>query len=125
MLTGRKFTTGAESRYAPVEGEALAVAWALGKSRHFTLGNDKLIVLVDHKPLLKILGDRELVDIKNPRILNLKQKKLSGTRAGQRPPRCGCHVKIPHGKTRGRQVMETFGTSQEANMQTSGRRGRR
>ena len=34
--------------------------------------NDKLIVLVDHKPLLKILGDRELADIENPRILNLK-----------------------------------------------------
>ena len=32
VLTGSKFTTGAESRYAPVEGEALAVAWALGKS---------------------------------------------------------------------------------------------
>ena len=125
VLTGKKFTTGAESRYVPVEGEALAVAWALGKSRHFTLGNDKLIVLVDHKPLLKILGDRELVDIKNPRILNLKQKKLSGTRAGQRPPRHGCHVKIPRGENRGRRVMETLGTSQEANMQTSGRRGRR
>ena len=76
MLTGSKFTTGAELRYAPVEGEALAAAWALGKSRHFTLGNNKLIVLVDYKPLLKILGDRELADIEIPRILNLKQKTL-------------------------------------------------
>ena len=59
-----------------MEGEALAVAWALGKSRHFTLGNNKLIVLVDHKPLPKILGNRELADIENPRILNFKQQTL-------------------------------------------------
>ena len=52
------------------------MAWAIGKSRHFTLGNDKIIILVDHKPLLKILGDRELADIDSPRILNLKQKTL-------------------------------------------------
>ena len=76
VLAGSRFTTGAESRYAPVEGEALAVAWALQKTRHFTLGNDKLTVAVDHKPLLKILGDRELGDIDNPRILNFKQKTL-------------------------------------------------
>ena len=71
VLAGSKFTTGAESRYAPVEGEA--VAWALHKTRHFTMGNKKLTVLVDHKPLLKILGNRELVDIENPKILNFKQ----------------------------------------------------
>ena len=111
-----------------MEGKALAVAWAIGKSRHFTLGNDKLIVLVDHKPLLKILGHRELADIENPRILNLKQKTLRWIFSVihvQRPPRCGCHVKIPRGETRGRRVMETLGTSQEANVQISRRHGRR
>ena len=52
--------------------------WAssVHKTRHFTLGNKKLTVLMDHKPLLKILGNRELADIENPRILNLKQKTL-------------------------------------------------
>ena len=39
------------------------MARALHKTRHFTLGNKKLTVLMDHKPLLKILGDRELADI--------------------------------------------------------------
>ena len=76
VLTGSKFTTVAELRYTAVEGEALALAWALVKSWRFTLDNDKLIVLVDHKPLLKILGDRELGDIENPRTLSLKQKTL-------------------------------------------------
>ena len=57
-LVGSRFTSGAESRYAPIEGEALAVADALDKARFFVLGCDNLILAVDHKPLLKVLGDR-------------------------------------------------------------------
>ena len=76
VLAGSRFTTGAESRYAPVEGEALAVEWGLENTRHYTLGNTKLLVATDHKPLLKILGDRKLEDIANPRLENLKEKTL-------------------------------------------------
>ena len=43
----------------------------------FVLGCDRLIVSTDHKPLLGILGDRELGNISNPRLLNLKQKTLA------------------------------------------------
>ena len=75
-LVGSRFTSGAESRYAPVEGEALAVVDALDKARHFVLGCSNLIVAVDHKPLLKIFGDRSLDDIPNPRLRNLKEKSL-------------------------------------------------
>ena len=77
VLAGSRFTKDAETRYAPVEGEALAVAWALKVTRHYTLGNPKLIVATDHKPLLKVLGDRKLEDIDNPRLLNLKEKTLN------------------------------------------------
>ena len=73
---GSRFTSSAESRYHPIEGEALGVAWGLHKTRHFTLGCKDLIVAVDHKPLLKIFGDRELSEIENPRILNFKEKTL-------------------------------------------------
>ena len=76
VLAGSRFTSGAESRYAPVEGEALGVEWGLESTRHYTLGNSKLLVATDHKPLLKILGDRKLEDIPNPRLLNLKEKTL-------------------------------------------------
>ena len=75
-LVGSRFTSGAESRYAPIEGEALAVVDALDKARHFTLGCTHLTVAVDHKPLLKIFGDRCLDDIPNPRLRNLKEKSL-------------------------------------------------
>ena len=75
-LVGSRFTHPAESRYAPIEGEALAVADALDKARFFVLGCADLIVAVDHKPLLKILGDRSLDEIPNARLRNLKEKTL-------------------------------------------------
>ena len=52
------------------------MAWALHKTRHITLGNKKLTVAIDHKPLLQILGDRELADINHPRIFNFKHNTL-------------------------------------------------
>lgn len=75
-LVGSRFTSGAESRYAPVEGEALAVADALDKARFFVLGCEDLILAVDHKPLLKILGNRSLDEISNGRLRNLKERTL-------------------------------------------------
>ena len=75
-LVRSRFTHAAESRYAPIEGEALAVADALDKTRFFVLGCAELIVAVDHKPLLKILGDRTLDQISNTRLRNLKEKTL-------------------------------------------------
>ena len=75
-LVGSRFTHPAESRYSPVEGEALAVADSLDKARHFVLGCKDLIVAVDHRPLLKLFGDRCLEDIPNPRLRNLKEKTL-------------------------------------------------
>ena len=73
---GSRFTHAAESRYAPIEGEALAVVDALDKTRFFVLGCEKLIIAVDHKPLLKVFGDRSFQDISNTRLRNLKEKTL-------------------------------------------------
>ena len=75
-LAGSRFTFSAESCYAPEEGEALAVADALDKARYFLLGCKDLTVVVDHKPLLKILGDRSLQDLSNTRLGKLKEKTL-------------------------------------------------
>ena len=75
-LVGSRFTHDAESRYTPIEGEALAVADALDKARHFVLGCKNLTIAVDHKPLLKIIGDRSLDHICNTRLRNLKEKTL-------------------------------------------------
>lgn len=75
-LVGSRFTHDTESRYAPIEGEALAVADALDKARHFVLGCKNLTIAVDHRPLLKIFSDRSLNHICNTRLRNLKEKTL-------------------------------------------------
>ena len=76
ILAGSRFTKESESRYAPIEGEALAVAYGLNQCRMFVLGSPDLLVAVDHKPLTKILNDRSLDNIENPRLLRLKEKTL-------------------------------------------------
>ena len=73
---GSRFTHPAESRYAPIEGEVLAVANSLNKAKRFLLGCSNLIVAVDHKPLLKIFGGRSLDQISNLQLCNLKDKTL-------------------------------------------------
>ena len=65
-----------EQRYAAIEGEALAVAWGLEQTRYFTQGCDNLVVVTDHKPLVKIFGDRTLDEITNSRLFRLKQRTL-------------------------------------------------
>ena len=47
VLAGSRFTKDAETRYAPVEGEALAVQWGLENTKHYTLGNPRLLVATD------------------------------------------------------------------------------
>ena len=76
VFAGSRFTTDAESRYAPTEGEATAVAWALKSCRLFILGCPKLMVVTDHKPLLGILNNRDLGSIKNPRLSRIKEHTL-------------------------------------------------
>ncbi|KAK5915526.1 hypothetical protein CesoFtcFv8_001108 [Champsocephalus esox] len=75
-LAGSRFLSPAEQRYAAVEGEALAVAWGLEQTRYFTQGSDNLVVVTDHKPLVKIFGDRTLDEITNSRLFRLKQRTL-------------------------------------------------
>ena len=76
VLAGFCFTTDTESRYAPIEGEALPVAYGLQRCRMFIMGSPDLILAVNHKLLIKIFNDRELISITNPRILQLKEKTL-------------------------------------------------
>ena len=76
VFAGSRFTTLAESRYSPIEGEALAVVHGLDSCRMFILGCPQLTVGMDHKPLVKFFDDRALETISNPRISALKEKSL-------------------------------------------------
>ena len=79
VFAGSQFNNKAESRYSPVEGECLAVVKALRKPtvKYFVLGCEDFIITTDHKPLVKLLGNRRLEDIDNPRLLSLKEKTLA------------------------------------------------
>ena len=50
-LVGSCFTHPAESRYAPVESEAL-IADALDKVGYFVFGCENLVIPIDHKPVM-------------------------------------------------------------------------
>lgn len=53
FLVGSRCTFLAESRYAPISGEAFAVAFALHQTRNNVMGCKDRLVATDHKPLLK------------------------------------------------------------------------
>ena len=76
IFAGSRFLTEAESRYAPIEGEALALVYGLRQCRMFVLGCPNVTVAVDHKPLVKLFSDQSLENIKNPRLFSLKEKSL-------------------------------------------------
>ena len=76
-LVGKKFTHGPETRYAPLEDEALAVVYALYQTRYYIQGCTDLTVATDHKPLIGLLNDRSLTEVDNRRLLNLKAKSLA------------------------------------------------
>ena len=79
VFAGSQFNNKAEAKYAPIEGECLAVVKALRKPtvKYFIHGCADLIICTDHKPLVKLLGNRKLEEIDNPRLMSLKEKTLS------------------------------------------------
>ena len=54
----------------------MGVAWGLEQTKYFTMGCNNLLVVTDHAPLVKLLGDRRLDEINNPRLFRLKQRTL-------------------------------------------------
>ena len=67
-LMGGRFTSPAESSYATIEGEALAMTEVIQKLKYFVLGCPELIVATDHKPLVGVVKGH-LSDISNPRLV--------------------------------------------------------
>ena len=76
VFAGSRFCTDGEQRYAPREGEAAAISWALEKCHMFILGCPNVIEVTDHEPLKGLFGDRDLSKIHNLRLFQLKEKSL-------------------------------------------------
>ena len=74
VQAGSRFLTDAESRYAVIELECLAVAWAIKKCYIFLAGINHFTVVTDHNPLIPILNSHRLDEIENPRLQRLRTR---------------------------------------------------
>ena len=76
VQAGSRFLSDAESRYAVIELEMLAVSWAISKCRLFLAGLPQFIVITDHHPLVPILNTHRLDEVENPRLQRLKTRVM-------------------------------------------------
>ena len=52
------------------------MVWCLKKARLFLLGCSNLTIVTDHRSLVKLLGDRTITEVVNPRLFRLKEQTL-------------------------------------------------
>lgn len=77
VQAGSRFLTDAESRYAVIELEMLAVCWAVMKCKLFLTGLQHFSVITDHNPLIPIINSHRLDEIENPRLQRLKTRLMA------------------------------------------------
>ena len=69
--------TDTKGRYAVIELEMLAVAWATEKCRMFLAGLPTFFVVTDHNPLVPILNSHRLDEIENPCLQRLRTRLMA------------------------------------------------
>ena len=74
---GSRFLSDTESRYAVIELELLALAWACKKCSIYLSGMQRFEVMTDHRPLIPILNSKSLAEIENPRLQRLRERLTS------------------------------------------------
>ena len=77
IQAGSRFLSDAESRYAVIELELLAVSWAIAKCKLFLAGLPYFTVVTDHHPLIPILNSHRLDEIENPRLQRLRNRIMA------------------------------------------------
>ena len=77
VQAGSRFLSSAESRYAIIELELLAVAWAVSKCNMFLMRLQHFQIITDHNPLIAILNSHRLDEIENPRLQRLCTKLMA------------------------------------------------
>jgi hypothetical protein len=70
---GSRSLSPAETRYATIELEALAIHWAIASCRFYLVGGPKFKVVTDHKPLIPMFS-MPLGDVENARVLRYREK---------------------------------------------------
>lgn len=77
VQAGSRFLSDAESRYAVIELELLAVTWAIIKCHLFLAGLPHFVIVTDHHPLIPILNSHRLDEIENPRLQRLRTRIMA------------------------------------------------
>jgi hypothetical protein len=75
IQAGSRSLLDAETRYAVVELEATAVAWAIKACRHYLVGCPSFVVKTDHRPLVGLFT-KDMVAIDNPRLVRIRESVL-------------------------------------------------
>jgi hypothetical protein len=70
---GSRSLSSAESRYATIELEALAITYGIQNCHYYLFGMPRFTVLTDHRPLEGVFR-KDLQDIKNSRLQRLRLK---------------------------------------------------
>ncbi|XP_064081863.1 uncharacterized protein LOC135198221 [Macrobrachium nipponense] len=71
---GSRFLADAETRYATIELEMLAVSWALTKCCLYLKGLPTFTLQTDHRPLVPIINSYTLDMVENPRLQRMKER---------------------------------------------------
>ena len=77
IQAGSGFLSNAESQYAIIELELLAVSWAIIKCKLFLAGLPHFTIVTDHHLLIPILNTHRLDEIENPWLQCLKTRIMS------------------------------------------------
>ena len=70
------FAGSSMRQYAPIEGEAATIAWALEKYRILIMGCPKIIEVTYHQPLTGIFCDRDFSEVHSQCLLR-KRKSVA------------------------------------------------
>jgi hypothetical protein len=73
VICGSTSMTSAQTRYAVIECEMLALTWAIEKCEFYLKGIPSFLAVTDHKPLVGIMS-KDLNEISNPRLLRMRMR---------------------------------------------------
>ena len=75
---GSASLTPAQTRYATIELECMAIQWAIQKCSYYLRGLPTFEVWTDHKPLVGIFS-KNICNLENPRLMRMREEILEYT----------------------------------------------
>lgn len=77
ISAGSRYLNDAETRYAMVELEALAIHYGVKQCHLYPSGLPHFDVITDHQPLKTIFNKKDLYEIDNDKLMKIKQELQS------------------------------------------------